>query len=78
MQSHAQVVIRWHVQRGTIVIPKSTIPAELKQNIDVFDFALADDDMAQIEALENGLRLNARDWDAHHPHFPYNQPGSIF
>ncbi|GGX59952.1 aldo/keto reductase [Streptomyces minutiscleroticus] len=55
-KSPAQVVLRWHLQLGNIVIPKSVTPARIAQNIDVFDFALTDDEMAAVAALDRGLR----------------------
>ncbi|GLW67658.1 oxidoreductase [Actinomadura rubrobrunea] len=55
-KSPAQVVLRWHLQLGTIVIPKSVTPARIRENIDVFDFALSDDEMAEIAALDRGMR----------------------
>lgn len=55
-RSPAQIVLRWHVQLGTIVIPKSVTPARQRENIDVFDFELSGADMAQIEALDRGER----------------------
>ena len=51
-KSAAQVVLRWHLQRGYIVIPKTTSRARMAQNIDVFDFALGDDEMQAINELE--------------------------
>lgn len=53
----SQVLIRWAIQRGTIVIPKSVHPARIKENIDVFDFELSDDDMGAIAGLERHLRF---------------------
>ncbi len=47
-----QVMLRWNIQRGVIVLPKSTHLERMKQNFDVFDFALSDDDMAAIAALD--------------------------
>lgn len=55
----AQVVIRWHLQNDLIVIPKSTHEQRIKQNFDVFDFELNDDEMAQIDGLETGQRKGA-------------------
>ena len=52
----AQVVIRWHIQNGLIVIPKSSNPDRIRQNIDVFDFELTDEDMEQINALDANER----------------------
>jgi 2,5-diketo-D-gluconate reductase A len=55
-KSVAQVVIRWHLQLGTIVIPKSSNPNRIRENYDVFDFELAEDDMAAIAKLDRGER----------------------
>lgn len=57
-KSTAQVVLRWHVQRGFIVIPKTVSDQRMRENIDVFDFALSDDEMAAITGLEAGLRTS--------------------
>jgi 2,5-diketo-D-gluconate reductase A len=53
----AQIVLRWHLQLGNVVIPKSTTPSRIRENITVFDFALADADMAALAGLETGTRL---------------------
>jgi len=51
------VIIRWHLQIGNIVIPKSTTPSRIEENFDVFGFELSDDDVAAIEGLDSGNRL---------------------
>jgi 2,5-diketo-D-gluconate reductase A len=51
-----QVVVRWHIELGNLVIPKTANPARLLENISVFDFALDAEDMAAIATLETGLR----------------------
>lgn len=48
----AQVILRWHIQRGVVVIPKSTHLERMKENFDVFDFSLTDDDMKKIATLD--------------------------
>lgn len=48
----AQIVIRWHIDNGLVVIPKSVTPARIRANFDVFDFSLAQDDLAAIATLE--------------------------
>ncbi|MER5756868.1 aldo/keto reductase [Streptomyces sp. NPDC002088] len=53
----AQVVLRWHLQLGNIVIPKSVTPSRIKENIDVFDFSLDAEDLAAISALNEDRRL---------------------
>jgi len=50
----AQVVLRWHLQRGSIVFPKSTTPSRIEENFDLFDFELADADVRAIAALDKG------------------------
>ncbi|MET9346090.1 aldo/keto reductase [Streptomyces termitum] len=55
-KSPAQVVLRWHLQLGNVVIPKSVTPARIRQNLDVFDFELTDAEMASIAATDRGLR----------------------
>ena len=53
-KSPAQVILRWHIQQGHIVIPGSKTPSHIAQNIEIFDFALTDEEMAQIATLDRG------------------------
>ncbi|MEV7993015.1 aldo/keto reductase [Streptomyces sp. NPDC086077] len=53
----AQVVLRWHLQLGNVVIPKSVTPSRIAENIDVFDFSLDTEDLAAISALNEDRRL---------------------
>jgi diketogulonate reductase-like aldo/keto reductase len=52
----AQVVLRWHVQIGNVVIPKSVTPARVRENFEVFDFELSEDDLTAIAGLDRGER----------------------
>jgi 2,5-diketo-D-gluconate reductase A len=52
-----QVVIRWHIDIGNVVFPKSVTPARIEENFDVFDFHLTPDELTQIEALDRGERI---------------------
>ena len=54
----AQVVLRWAVQRGTAVIPKSSKPERLAENIDIFGFSLTEDEMKSLYALNQNRRFN--------------------
>ena len=56
-KSVAQVVLRWLVQRDVVVIPKSVHPERMRENIDVFDFELTDDQMTRIAAMDGGESL---------------------
>ncbi len=55
-KSPAQVVLRWHIERGDIVFPKSVTPSRIKENIDIFDFELSAEDVAAISALNRNQR----------------------
>lgn len=59
----AQILIRWGIQRKTVVIPKSVTPARIKENIDVFDFELSEEEMKIIKNLNRNLRfVNPCEW----------------
>ena len=52
-------MLRWHIQLGNVVFPKSVTPARIRENIDVFDFELSADDMAVVDGLDTGTRKGA-------------------
>jgi len=56
-RSPAQAILRWHLQIGNVVIPKSVTPERIRENFELFDFALSEDDMAAIERLDAGQRV---------------------
>ncbi|MGC4153067.1 MAG: aldo/keto reductase [Propionicimonas sp.] len=58
-KSPAQVVLRWHVQQGFVVFPKSTRPERMRENLGIFDFELTTSEMAAITALERGQRVSS-------------------
>ena len=55
-KTNAQVILRWHIQAGNIVIPGSKNPAHIKDNFDLFDFSLTEEEMAKIAALDKNTR----------------------
>ncbi|MCD8122782.1 MAG: aldo/keto reductase [Clostridiales bacterium] len=55
-KSNAQIILRWHIQAGNVVIPGSKNPDHIKANLDLFDFALTDAEMAEIAAINKNIR----------------------
>ena len=55
-KSNAQIILRWHVQSGNVVFPGSRNPAHIRDNFDIFDFELTDEDMAKIATVDKNTR----------------------
>lgn len=55
-KSNAQIILRWHIQAGNVVIPGSKNPDHIRANFDLFDFSLSDAEMAEITALNQNKR----------------------
>ena len=53
----AQAILRWHLQLGNVVIPKSVTPERIRENIELFDFELSDEEMAEFAKLDSGERI---------------------
>ena len=56
-KTNVQIILRWHIQAGNIIFPKSTNPQHVRDNFDIFDFALTDAEMERIASLDNGKRF---------------------
>ncbi|MFD3447869.1 aldo/keto reductase [Microbacteriaceae bacterium 4G12] len=56
-KTQAQIILRWHLQSGTVIIPKSVTPSRILENGDLFDFTLSDEEMKQIDALNKNQRV---------------------
>lgn len=57
--SSAQVILRWNLQKGVVVIPGSSNPDHIRENLDIFDFVLTDDEMEKMSGLD---RNEKHDW----------------
>jgi len=55
-KSSVQIILRWHIQEGNIIFPKSTNPAHIQANFDIFDFELTEEEMDRIRKLDKGVR----------------------
>ncbi len=56
-KTNVQIILRWHIQEGTIVFPRTLNPVHMKENFDIFDFELTNEEMNEIRALDNGKRF---------------------
>lgn len=54
-KTNAQIILRWHIQDGNMVIPGSKNPEHIKDNFDIFDFTLSDEDMRAIAKINKGV-----------------------
>ena len=68
------MVIRWQIQRGVVIIPKSFNKDRINQNYNVFDFQLTNQDLKDIEKLDKNLRHLALIMFKDHPYYPLNSP----
>lgn len=78
-KTSAQVLLRWQVQRGIVVIPKSVTAKRIEENSQIFDFNLAQEDLKVIESFECNGRIivplkDGKFRDGGHKHFPFNIP----
>ncbi|XP_018330428.1 aldose reductase [Agrilus planipennis] len=71
-KTHAQVIIRYLLQRGLIAIPKSVNKKRIQENIDVFDFQLTSEDVKYIDSFDCNGRIILWQWFTTHPHYPFN------
>ncbi|MBO7097099.1 MAG: aldo/keto reductase, partial [Alphaproteobacteria bacterium] len=60
-KTNVQIILRWHIQEGNSVFPKTTNPDHMRENFDIFDFELSAEDMAEIAKLDNGKRYYTAD-----------------
>ncbi|XP_055970625.1 1,5-anhydro-D-fructose reductase [Sorex fumeus] len=71
-KSPAQILIRFHIQRDVVVIPKSVNPKRIQENFQVFDFHLSEEDMSTLLGLDKNLRLAAFPIAQNHKDYPFN------
>lgn len=56
-KTNVQIILRWHIQEGNVVFPRSTNPEHLRENLNIFDFSLTNEEMQEIKALDKGERF---------------------
>lgn len=71
-KSVAQVILRYLVQQDVVTIPKSVTPSRIRDNIDIFNFELSDDDITYIDSFNQDLRICHRDHAKDHKYYPFN------
>lgn len=73
-KSAAAVLLRFQIDRGVVVIPKSVTPERIEANLDIFDFTLSPEEIKQIEAFDRGYRFCGLPHLKEHPYYPFNAP----
>lgn len=71
-KSSAQILIRFHIDRGVVVIPKSVTKARIIENMQVFDFKLEPEEVKELETFDRGFRFCALEWLKDHKYYPFN------
>jgi len=71
-RSPAQICLRYQIERGVIVIPKSVHSDRLQSNFEIFDFKLSPDQMKAIDGLGKDIRMLSLNWVQSHPHYPFS------
>lgn len=71
-KTSAAVLLRFQIDRGIVVIPKSVTPARIEANLNVFDFKLTDEDIKTLEEFDRGYRFCGLDWNKGHKYHPFN------
>eukprot|EP00745_Piridium_sociabile_P002293 TRINITY_DN114014_c0_g1_i1.p1 TRINITY_DN114014_c0_g1~~TRINITY_DN114014_c0_g1_i1.p1 ORF type:complete len:322 (-),score=75.99 TRINITY_DN114014_c0_g1_i1:67-1032(-) len=71
-KSPAQVILRWHLQRGLCLCVKSLNPDRVRQNLDVFNFELSSEEMGKLSGLNKNFRLYTQGLTKDHPEYPFN------
>ena len=56
-KTNAQIILRWHIQAGNVIFPRAINPIHIKENMDIFDFELAEDEMNEIKAMDRNVRF---------------------
>lgn len=72
-KTSAQVLIRFQIDRGLVVIPKSVTKARIEDNMKVFDFKLSEDEIKELETFDRGFRFCGLEWIKDHKHYPFHE-----
>ena len=72
-QSVAQILIRWQIQKGIVVVPKSVTPQRIRSNLEVWNFEIAREDMETLNSLHQNVRYCVEEEAKPHPHYPFHE-----